>query len=247
MMDRGDRLLLLEGPKVCISVGMKVVIPEVTLRALSAVSKTAHKHFTKRPNYYELNLPFGSVDKKALEHVIHWLKDVCSTANTYVIPHGRTFTQNVLIYKVCRVLGINSNIGHILNAIRDEITTRLLEYKEIHAIVTNLTPSDPVFIHLAHNLTHKRYLKEIPDSECFQAYLSEHPELEKLMAEIHAKNTARYRRLKAKEAADAREEEWLEWRRTAKWRPESVSASDVEPKTPASNIGVVRSIPEGIA
>jgi len=63
------------------------------------------------------------------------------------------------------------------------------------------------------------------------------------MAEIHAKNMARYQRLKVKEAADAREEEWLEWRRTAKWRPTSVTACDVEPKTAVSNIGVVRSIP----
>lgn len=95
-----------------------------------------------------------------------------------------SFEKNILIYQACQALGIVSHqTKPLFTALCAEISTYLLA-EELSLLVKSVCPCDPLFKHLANDLCHRRFKKDIPDFAAFEKWLGNRKMLQGMMMEI---------------------------------------------------------------
>ena len=112
---------------------------------------------------------------------------------------GLTPIDGVLMYQATRVLGVDNYINGVARGVKDTISSLLINYGELDVVATRVSPKDPSFHHLTNNLAWRRHKMQIPDTQRFASYLSQHPELntaitaidaQKLSSVIHVRSAA---------------------------------------------------------
>jgi hypothetical protein len=120
---------------------------------------------------------------------------ICSTslppkkmigAGTIKLASG-IFLPDVLIYQACLAFGVYySHTVPLLYSLRAEITSRVLAFEELDAVVERTPATDPIFKHLAQDLCHRRLKYDIGDFASFQNWLDckSRAAMRNLMAEM---------------------------------------------------------------
>jgi hypothetical protein len=80
-----------------------------------------------------------------------------------------------------------------LNAIRAEVSARLLTVEEMNTIINRIPAFDPLMKHLANDLCHRRFKNEIPDIVAFEKWhgYDSKKKLQKIMMEIDQEHKRR--------------------------------------------------------
>jgi hypothetical protein len=106
-----------------------------------------------------------------------------------------SFDKNVLMYQPSLALGIRySHTLPLLNVLCSTISSRLLTISELDSLTHRISSAtNPISKHLANNICHRRFKKEIPDIAKFEQWLSRKGKegLEKAMMEIDQKHKTR--------------------------------------------------------
>jgi hypothetical protein len=116
-----------------------------------------------------------------------------------IILTSNNFMSDVLMYQACLALGIHySHTIPLRYSLRAEITSRMLIFEEMNAVVERTPATDPLFKHLAHNLCHRRLDNDIGDLASFQDWLDckSRAALRNLMAEIDEEHRKRRGRMR---------------------------------------------------
>jgi hypothetical protein len=189
-----DRAHLLLGPKINIIGDDNVIIrSNVPIHAFIASSTKLYDLLQIKPKVTQFRV-HGKVDQKSLERLL----DIFTTkpglkANEANLV-GKDFVKDVLLYQACLSLGIYyAHVKPLLNAIRAEVSARLLTVEEMNTIVNRIPASDPLMKHLANDLCHRRFKKEIPDIVAFEKWLGydSKKKLQKIMMEIDQEHKRR--------------------------------------------------------
>ncbi|KAF2788353.1 hypothetical protein K505DRAFT_394803 [Melanomma pulvis-pyrius CBS 109.77] len=203
-----QRLELLKGPKVNVFVGNTLMRSGVPKRALMvSVDKRSHS-ILKDPRRTTICLPAGLVDIPAMKLVLDALttNKGIGKAECHPVSTGKTFIEGVYIYKAGLVLGAGKNVEHVLKRLRYLISSSLVSYPELDTILKCVPPTNPLFVHVANDLAHRRYKKTIPDVAEFEEYLEKRKALQKAMKEIDADHQMK-RNVRKEEKRDAHKEE----------------------------------------
>lgn len=179
---------LFAGPTIAIYASGRVWMMHAYKRALMAVSSRARTALMSNPALTSIQF-----DKCGADAGVKVLKAIMSTLPHIRLPLGHSFVECVKIYQAANAIGVEEYTNEQLRLLRKTVSNRLLSYAELDAVLQFLSSSDPVFTHVAHNLAHRRFLKQIPDTEAFEAYLEEHSSLQTAMATID-KNNRRVRK-----------------------------------------------------
>ena len=192
---------LLAGPVVTI-VRNKIPIAQVPKRAFMATSEFGHKAILENPAAKEIALPSSAarLDAKALSTVFGWLSPKCIGQNVRPISQGQNTVEACKILHVATVLGMRMYTAHICAYFHAYINDQavLLGYQELTALLAAIDSKDPLFKHLAKDLSHRRHAKMIPDPEDFAKYLKTQPALASAMDAIDEKHN-KERKAKAQE------------------------------------------------
>jgi hypothetical protein len=210
-LSAADRKLLLEGPKISIIADGNVIIRKgVAIRALMASCQKVHNLLHVKPRVTQFRV-FGNVNVKCIKTLL----DIFTTPALLDLQHPNfitdSFDQNVLIYQASLTLGIHyTHTAPFLNSLRDTISSRLLTTSELDTIVRRIpSPTNPLFKHLANDLCHRHFKKQIPDAAKFEQWLGCKGKagLKKVMMEIDTKHP-RHRQAVARQAVAKRQCEW---------------------------------------
>jgi hypothetical protein len=182
-----DRAHLLTGPKISVVADGNVVIRKnIPIRALMASSTKLHDLLQVKRSITQFRI-YGKVDKNCIERLL----DVFTTeqglnADKINLVSG-SLIKDILMYQACSALGIYSDHSKpLLNALRAQVSVRLLTFDEMNTIINRVRSTDPLFRHLANDLCHRRYKKRIADIPAFEQWLSKSSkrELKNMMMEI---------------------------------------------------------------
>ncbi|KAH4962412.1 hypothetical protein HBI26_128010 [Parastagonospora nodorum] len=163
---------LLSGPKISIVADSNVVVrdnvPQVALMASS--TKLIDLMQTKESvTQYRV---FGNVDVESIERLLDIFTTKPGLEAKEVRLTGTNFLQDVLLYQACLSLGIYYVYTKpLLDALRREISARLITEEERNAIVNRTRLPDPLFKHIANDLCHRRIKKEFLDIKAFEKWL----------------------------------------------------------------------------
>lgn len=166
------RTHLLAGPKISVIADGNVIIrKDVPIRALMATSTKLHDLLHVKPKVTQFRV-YGKIDHKSIERLL----DIFTTNNVVEAEKIKLtsthFAQDILLYQACASLGIYYvHVKPLLSALRAETSARPLCVEEVNTILNRVPPTDPLFKHLANDLCHRRFKKEIPDIVAFEKWL----------------------------------------------------------------------------
>ena len=168
-----DRKLLLAGPRMNIKTKGGIMIrPNVPLRALLASCQDVHDVIQTRPNATEMHVA-SIVDFRAIKTVLNTFTTTALLPTREINLVNDGFATNILTYQACLALGIHYIYTNpLLHALRATITSRSLSRDELDAVIVCIPNSNPLVKHLANDLCHKRFKKEILDIGAFEMWLS---------------------------------------------------------------------------
>lgn len=185
---------LLTGPTFSITGDCNFVIRDnVPIRALVASSTKLHDLLQLRPKATEFRV-HGKVDRKSVQRLLNIFTTPYIVEATNITLVGKEFAQDVLLYQACLSLGIfHIHTKPLLDTLRAEISARLLSVEERNTIVNRIPPTDPLFKHLANDLCHRRFKKEIPEIADFERWLGfeSRKKLQMMMVEIDQEHKKR--------------------------------------------------------
>jgi hypothetical protein len=179
-----ERAQLLSGPVTnIVADGHIVVRKDVPIRALMTSLVKLHDLVQINPQILQFRV-HGKVDIKSVERLLDIFTTGDGLKTTEIKLMGKKFVPNVLMYQACLSLGIYYvHIKPLLDAIRAEISARPLTFEEMNTIVNRVPTTDPLIMHLANDLCHRRIKKQISNIETFERWLG-HDSKEKLQSEM---------------------------------------------------------------
>lgn len=182
VMIRPQRQNLFTGPRITINIGT-VKVTGIFKRVAMAVSSVLNEHFVKSPDSVEYTSPDDILVPGAVRYLlIAYPQNISQEFMAYAVPMQGTFAKNVSLLHASRKLGMEQYTRPLLNAHVSYLREELPSYEEI-AIVERMATSekDPLWTYMVNHLCHDRFKKLIPDSEDFEAFLTDHPRLMKAM------------------------------------------------------------------
>ncbi|KAK3209501.1 hypothetical protein GRF29_69g2029579 [Pseudopithomyces chartarum] len=239
-----ERKGLLEGPKIDIYIGNKMVFRSGAVRAFMAWSPKANTYFRANPTSQKIVFREGAADPQAVV-------DVLKATITYygmggatpaTVRMGTTTTQMVKLCQAGILLEMKNRIEHIYKRLKHVIATTLPPYEDLDAMLETIPASDSLFKLLATNLANRRFQKRIPDPEDFKIYLQGHVALKNAMDAIDATHqTERQAAREAQVAQIAQIKEERKWAAQKKHREREVRArvAVIKEKMNATEGGIV--------
>lgn len=117
-------------------------------------------------------MSWGILDVASLERLLDIFTSKPGLEAKEVKLTGTDFVQDVLLDQACLSLGIYYiHTKPLLDALRREISARLITEEERNAMINRTSPTDPLFKHLANDLCHRRIKKEVIDIKAFEKWL----------------------------------------------------------------------------
>jgi hypothetical protein len=223
-----DRKLLLEGPKTSIIADGNVIIRKgVPTRALMASCQKVHDTLHVKPRLTQFRV-YGKLDLKCIETLL----DIFTISTLLDLNDANlttdSFDKNVLMYQAILALGIHyDHTLPLLNSLRSTISSRLLTTSELDSLTHRISSSThPLFKHLANDLCHRRFKRQIPDVSKFEQWLSRKGKegLKKSMIEVDQKHRMH------RQAVGRRQCDWRGDRVLARWGEDVDGVYAVEEK-----------------
>ena len=164
--------MLLTGRKISIVGADNTVIRKgVPVRALTASCTKVRDLLHVRPSVTQYRV-YGDVDRNSIEKILDTFTTEKGLEAETVTLTSNGLVKDVLLYQACLSLGITlHHTKPLLNAMRSEITARLLTTDELDTIVNRVPVTDLLAKHLASDLCHRRFEKEIPNIAAFEKWL----------------------------------------------------------------------------
>lgn len=192
LMIRFERMELVKGPKISISIG-DTTIPNIPRRAAMAVSQTLNKHFSTNTTGTNLHFEAGTLRPEAVRMLlVAWLQETCNTFEAEEVPLRYHFRRDISILQAARLLGMEPYTKSIMHHYVDYLYTQMPDDHEM-ACVEELRTSDrdPVWTKMINNLSHLRHKKRMPDPDRFAEFLKGHPDIARAVDEADAYFKAR--------------------------------------------------------
>lgn len=239
-----ERKGLLEGPKIDIYIGNKMVFRSAAVRAFMAWSPKANTYFRANPTSQKIVFREGAADPQALV-------DVLKATITYygmggvtpaTVRMGTTTTQMVKLCQAGILLGMKDRVEHVYKRLKHVIATTLPSYEDLDAMLETIPVSDGLFKLLATSLANRRFQKRIPDPKDFETYLQRQVALKNAMDAIDATHQAERKAAREAQVAQiAQAKEEGEWAAQEKRREREVRArvAAIKEKMNATEGGIV--------
>ncbi|KAJ4360992.1 uncharacterized protein N0V89_001561 [Didymosphaeria variabile] len=178
LMIRFERMNMMKGPKISISIG-DVLIRGIYKRAAMAVSRTLNEHFTMAPHSTHFHFEAGSLEIKAVcTLLISWLRETSKIFEAHEVRFRKRFHTNIAILRAARLLGMERYTNIIMQSYINYVQTEVPYYHEIACVEAMRTShKDPVWTAMVNHLSHLRYTGQIPDPKTFSKFHRKHPEL----------------------------------------------------------------------
>lgn len=180
-----DRPQLLAGPQIrVIGDGDVMIRKAVPVRALMASCNKVHDLIQTKPFATRFRV-HGKLDQKSIETLLdEFTTERLVEASKITLISGK-FAGDVLMYQACTSLGVHyAHTNSLLNALRAEITCRVVTTEELNLIANRFSTADPLFKHLANNLCHRRFEGEILDVVVSERWLGNKKALQRAMMAI---------------------------------------------------------------
>jgi hypothetical protein len=188
------RAHLLSGPSISVIADGNIVIrSNVPIRALMASSTKLYDLLHVKPKVSQIRV-HGKIDHESIERLLDIFTTEAVLETNVIKLVGKNFVKDVLLYQACLSLGIHHvHVKPLLKTLRAEVSTHPLSVEEMNTIVNRIPATDPLFKHLANDLCHRRFRKEIPDIVAFEEWLRYDSKmmLQKTMMEIDKEHKQR--------------------------------------------------------
>jgi hypothetical protein len=182
VMIRQQRQKLFQGPFIAIKT-QDVWVRGIYKRVAMAASPVLNKHFVKNPKSLEYVFDTNGPAPDAVHYLlVIWMLVTRNEFEVNAVPMQATFANNVKLLLASRMLGMERYTQHIMDTYLQYLKEGIPSYEEI-LIIEEFTTShkDPLWTRMVNHLCHARYLKYIPDTEAFAAFLGLHPRLNEAM------------------------------------------------------------------
>ncbi|KAF2875729.1 hypothetical protein BDV95DRAFT_654614 [Massariosphaeria phaeospora] len=207
-MSKETRRSLLEGPTISVFVGGALIRKKVPILALGATS-SHFKEALQGANNLPEQIDLPNFDFRSVKIVLNALTTEAGIGGDDCVPidAGANFVADYRIYQVCLGFGAEKESKNALDRMRDTITARMLSHEEIGIVLEGVTTEnceqDALFMHLAHNLCHRRFKKQIPNIGTFEKYLTKRPVLKEATLQIDHMHKAKRDRFRQEKQAEA--------------------------------------------
>jgi hypothetical protein len=170
-LDTIYRKTLLDGPTIDLIANGVVIRKNVALRALIASCQRVNDVIQIKPTATKFRM-HGHVDRQSVEGLL----DIFTTSKLLEFDRinlrSDDLCKDILTYQACLALGIHyTHTIPLLNALRAVVSSRLLKTDELDVLATRLPASNPLIKHVANDLCHRRFKKQIPDIGEFERWL----------------------------------------------------------------------------